>query len=252
MTCPYCDSNLSDIEVGTKNDEPVLIHECYTCGGHWLPRLVANGITEDTAEETDSIITHKTITPPLEPRCPECKTRLSAIRSEAVPQSVIVWACPNGHGNFFPKGELYKFKKAQEAKITYHQLWGIPTKSVIAVLLPVLAVLAVTAGLPITLQQLQTNQETRSKASSTYTTPVIVNLSDTSRMISFSTSTPAQTSLTLYEDNQFKKTIPVSAEFVTTHKVNIDDLDFTHQYTYTLTITYQTGTEETSPQTSLP
>lgn len=251
MICPYCNNELQPTDVGTKDEQTQVIHECFTCGGHWLPRLVANEITLDTAESVDSILIHKNNTPPVEPRCPQCNTRLSAVKTEAVPQGVLVWACPTGHGNFFPKGELYKFKKAQDAKISYHQLWGIPTKSVLAVLLPVLVVLSITAGLPLTIQQLQHSQESRTQASATHSTPIVNRVSDSAVIISFSTSSAAKTVLTLYQDGELKSTLPISVAPTTSHTIKVRDLDPSHSYSYTITITYQDENLETTTQSQI-
>ncbi len=248
MTCPYCNSTLQETEVGLKNGDLVKLHECFVCGGHWLPHLTANELTLDTAKNLDAILTAKETVPPDQPRCPICNTRLSAIKTEAVAQGVMVWTCPNTHGNFFPKGELFKFKKAQEAKISYHQIWGIPLRSVLAVMLPVLVVLSIAAGLPLTVQQLQKNQESRTKAGSTFTSPVTTKLSDTSILISFSTLSPAKTSLSLYEDGQFRNTIPISTVSKTLHTTTLKDLSPSHTYTYTLTLIFDNDQIETSSQ----
>lgn len=252
MNCPYCQQKLSATTVQTKAGQTGELYECFSCGGHWFPRWLANDITAETAANIDSVLAKLTISPPKEPRCPVCQTRLSIIKHDAVAKGIVVWACPNAHGNFFPRGELYKFKNAQEAKITYHQLWGVPIRTVFAVLLPVAVVFGLVGGVPLLLEQLQAPQETRTRASATYSTPVVTVLDETSALVSFTTAAPSKSSLTLYQNKVFHSTLVINNDFATRHTVRLQELDPAANYTYSLTLTSRSGAVETTDPIFLP
>ncbi len=236
MNCPYCLTKLQETQV-LINSDPFKIFECFNCGGHWFPPLIANEITSNQASDIDAILPKNNITTFGQPRCPICQTRLALITHDPVPNGIRVWTCPEGHGHFFPNHQLIQFKKAQEAKITYHSLWGIPIKSLVSVMLPVIAVLALAGGLPLTIQRLQDNQETRTKASSSYTTPLVTKLSDSSVLISFSTTSPKSSFLSLYEKDKFVTTKQISVASVSHHRITLTDLSNQSNYSFTITIT---------------
>ncbi len=242
MLCPYCNSPLQEAAILTKSEQHGIVHECFTCGGHWFPRWLANDISVSQAITTDAITPQTKIAPPENPRCPECQTRLSLISHDSIPKGVHVYTCPQGHGNFFPKGELLQFKKAQESKITYHQLWGIPIKSIFAVLLPVAVVLTIAAGIPLTLSQLSTSKESRVAADEIISTPAVTQVPPDSITLSFTTSQPGSSTIILYQNNLKIRTIPVSSVPLSVHIVTIKDLSPNTHYTYTITLTTSTNT----------
>ncbi len=250
MLCPYCQSTLKSSLVDTKTDQPSEIQECLNCGGHWFPRWLANDVSLTVAKNTDSIIPQTTVTPPDQPRCPVCQYRLSLIKHDSVARGVTVWACPQGHGNFFPIHDLLRFKQAQDAKINYHQVWGIPIKSVFAVLLPVVALITIAAGTPLIIHQVQLQQETRTKASQTINQPLITQLSPTSAIISFTSSSPLTTEISIYQDNRTITTLPVSTTPKTTHSITVPNL--VNSTPYTFIILYTTITSQTSSTTAYP
>ena len=247
MVCPYCSQKLTPTFVKTKAGQTGEVYECFSCGGHWFPRWLANDISEQAAQDLDAILAKLTVSPPEEPRCPVCQTRLSIIKhEESVPQSVTVWACPEGHGDFFPKNELIKFKSAQETKISYLKLWNIPIRSVFAVLLPVLAVFALLGGVPLVLRQLQTPQESRITAGATYSQPLINVIGASSAIIFFTSSSPVTSSLTLYQNGVFHSTHTIASQPSTQHRLRLDNLLSDKSYTYTLTIINADSSAETS------
>jgi Zn-finger nucleic acid-binding protein len=245
--CPYCHQNLQQAKVIDRNDQEHLIYECFGCGGHWLPRWLANDITKATAVDVDAIAPKITFSAPTEPHCPFCQTRLSTIKHDSIANGITVLACPQGHGNFFPKGELLKFKTAQEAKISYTQIWGIPTKSIFSVLLPVVAVLAIAGGVPVVMERLQGSTESRTKAASTFTEPLVQRLSESEVFIIFTTANEATSQLTLYKDNQAQDVLTIQNQPSRAHRIRIASLDLDASYTYQLTLKYTNGTTETSP-----
>lgn len=242
MLCPYCSSPLQTATVLTKTGEEAAIHECFTCGGHWFPRWLANDIAAAQAINVDSIAPGREITPPELPRCPQCQTRLTLLSGESVPRGLHIYACPQGHGNFFPHGSLLQFKKAQEAKITYHQVWGVPIKSIFAVLLPVAVVLGLLAGIPLTLRQLEQSQEQRIAAEDPIATPAITEIPPDSVIISFTTRVNGTATVTLYQNEVLIDTIVATTTPTNVHSATINDLIPDVPYTYVISLKTATDT----------
>lgn len=235
MNCPYCQTPLQPNTLQDKNNEQVECFECFNCGGHWLPPLLANNITSTQAADLDAVIP-KDSSAPTQARCPICQTRLSLISHDSVPQGVKIWTCPQGHGNFFPYKQLLQFKTAQEAKINYHTVWGIPIKSLVSVMLPVIAVIAVAAGLPLIIQKLQTGQETRTKASEIHSKPIVTRISQNSTLVSFTSKAPSTSTLMLFQNGVFVSKHIVAESATTSHKLTLPiDADETHTFTISLT-----------------
>lgn len=241
MLCPFCNSPLQEAAVQTKQGEQSAIYECFTCGGHWFPRWLANDIAYSQAITVDAIAPQREITTPESPRCPQCQTRLSLITHDSVPRGLHIYSCPQGHGNYFPKGQLLQFKKAQEAKIDYHQAWGIPIKSIFAVLLPVAVVLGLAAGIPLTLNQLETSQEQRIAASDPINTPAVTQIPPDSVILSFTSKIAGITTVILYQNTQPVQTVLASQTPSTVHSATLKNLVPNVPYTYTITL--KTGTE---------
>lgn len=233
--------------VSTKADQPSEVFECLNCGGHWFPRWLANDISLIEAKNIDAVVPRTPTSAPSEPRCPNCQFRLSLIQGESVVRGAAVWACPQGHGNFFPVHDLYNFKNAQEAKITYHQVWGIPIKSVFAVLLPVFAVIAVAAGAPAVVRILNTSQETRTQASAIIKTPITTQLSPTSVIISFTSSQPLITELTIYQGVNVTAVVPISTTLKTVHSATVSNLAGPGEFTYIIKYTNASGQSNLTP-----
>lgn len=244
--CPYCHQILQESKVKDRDGQEHTIYECFGCGGHWLPRWLANDITKTTAQDLDAIAPKITFNTPDEPRCPFCQSRLTSIKHDSIASGITVLACPEGHGNFFPKGELLKFKKAQEAKITYTQIWGIPTKSIFSVLLPVIAVLAVAGGIPLVLEKLQSPQESRIKAASNYTKPSVQKLSDSEVFIIFTTTKDATSTLTLYRGDQVQENLTIQNQPSRAHRLRVTNLEDIN-YSYQITLKYNDGSTELTP-----
>lgn len=246
MLCPYCQNQLSPVPTSTKSDQESEVQECLNCGGHWFPRWLANDISLSEAKNIDAVLPKSQVTAPSEPRCPVCQFRLSLIQGDSVVRGTSVYACPQGHGNFFPLHNLYNFKAAQEAKISYHQLWGIPIKSVFAVMLPVIAVIAVAAGTPAVVQLLNTSQETRTQAAPVVKAPIATQLSVTSTIISFTSSQPLTSEVTIYQKGSVITVVPISTTPKTVHTTTISNLPGPGEFTYTIKYTNSAGVTTTT------
>ncbi len=237
MTCPLCHEQMSSIEIETTDGQITSVDECHNCGGHFLPPVLANFISQNTAKNIDSIIPKATSLPIAAPVCPHCHQNMSSIKDDAVPQTVTVFSCPNNHGDFYPKNQLLLFKKAQDAKINYHKLWGIPLKSAFAVIVPVIVLFTAITVIPNVVDQIRLNQENRVKAGDILTQPLITPISGTQVLISFSTKNSVKTSITFTEG--LNKTFDVSSKEDTNHLLSVDDLKPQTSYKYYITIDYQ-------------
>ncbi len=147
MRCPNDDAELIQHSHTDPKGLRITYSQCPTCGGTWLDAFNANYIKTDDIRTKEAPAA--TLPKLIHPACPQCQEKLSIYHGENLPQDVQTWKCPNGHGYFFPKGELFKFKIAQEAKISYFKLWHVPFPAVASMLL-VSLVLAVSLGVTLT------------------------------------------------------------------------------------------------------
>lgn len=232
MDCPHCHQPLSALEIETSDGHIHSIEECLSCGGHLIEPFLANFLTLETARNVDSVLPKNHTVPTASPLCSRCGQPMSSIKDDSVPQTVTVFSCPNNHGDFFPKNQLLLFKQAQQSKIYFHKLWGIPLRSAFAVLLPILVIFSFVTLLPSILKQVTTTQETRIKASEILSSPLITPISSTQVLISFATQRPAKTSL--HFTKGLTKTYEVSTTFQTNHLLSIDELVPSTNYKYVI------------------
>jgi Zn-finger nucleic acid-binding protein len=232
MTCPHCSSPLTFVTLDTTDGQTQTVDECLNCGGHFISPYLANFISVETAKNVDSVLPKSKIVPSTRPICPKCGQTMSSIKDDAVPGNVTVFTCPNNHGDFFPKGQLLNFKKAQQAKIYYHKLWGIPLKSAFAVLIPLIIIFTAITALPAIIKNLGSSQESRVKAGDILTAPLITPISNTQILISFSTKAPAKTSIRFVEG--LDQTFPVTQTAQTNHLLSVDNLTSGTLYKYVI------------------
>jgi len=232
MTCPHCSHPLSSIIIDSIDSQPQTVNECLNCGGHFLPPYTANFLSIETAKNVDSVLPKSNAVPTSSPICPKCNQTMSSIKDDAVPETVTVFTCPNNHGDFFPKKQLLHFKQAQQAKIYYHKIWGIPLKSAFAVIIPLLIVFTAVTAMPTIIKQLNYSQESRVKAGGVLTTPLITPISNSQVLISFSTKNPTIASVRFTEglDNTFV----ISKAPQTNHLLNVDGLTPGTLYKYVI------------------
>ncbi len=234
MTCPQCTENLNLLEIVTTDGEVKHVEECLNCGAHFLEGYLINFISAETARNIDSVLPKKHLPVSPEPKCHHCGQVMFAIKDDAVPQTVTVYNCPNGHGDFFPKGQLLLFKKAQDAKINYHKLWGIPLKTAFTVIIPLFVLFTSVTLLPSVIKELNKNQENRVKASEILTAPLLTPLSDTQVLLSFSTKNQVATNLVFTQG--LNKTFVVSKTPEINHLISLDNLPPSTTFKYLIVI----------------
>ncbi|KKT39378.1 MAG: hypothetical protein UW35_C0006G0007 [Candidatus Collierbacteria bacterium GW2011_GWF2_44_15] len=234
MTCPHCGAEMHTIEIETIDGQPASVNECLNCGGHLLAPVLGNFISSNTAKNIDSIIPKATSVPTHSPICTHCQQTMSSIKDDSVPQTVTVFSCPNNHGDFYPKDQLIQFKKAQDAKINYHKLWGIPVKSAFAVLIPVVIIFTAITVIPNVLKSMRTSQETRVTASEILTSPLITPITSTEVLISFSTRQPSKTNIRFTQGST--SIYEVSTKEDTSHLLSVPNLLPSTSYKYVIEI----------------
>ena len=235
MICPECRQPLSEKEIITSDNQKALVYECFNCGGHFVPPLIANLIPQVTAQDLDSVTPKNTY--PVVPSvvCSVCQATMVGITDSVVPKNVTVYTCPENHGNYFPLHQLFAFKRAQKTKLQYHQLWGIPIKSVFTVLLPVLAIFTAITAIPFTLNQLKSSQESRVKAVELVSNPLVSPISPNQVVISFTTRVASTSSLKLILSGGVQ-IFPGAVTPQTTHIINLDNLAPATPYQYEIII----------------
>jgi predicted RNA-binding Zn-ribbon protein involved in translation (DUF1610 family) len=236
LVCPECHQTLTQREVVTSDNQRAAIYECFNCGGHFIPPLIANLIPQVTAMDVDSITPKNTFPPGSSISCPVCQETMVAITDDVVPKNVTIYSCPENHGNYFPLHQLFAFKRAQKAKLDYHQLWGIPIKSVFTVLLPIIAIFTAITAIPFTIEQIKSIRESRVKAGELVSTPLVSPIGSTQVVISFTTKVTSITSLILTLPDGSTIDYPASTDPQTTHLINLTELSAGTSYSYTLTI----------------
>lgn len=235
MTCPQCNSTLNLLKVTTTDSNEKNIYECLDCGGHFLENYLVNFITTETARNVDSVIPKNHNQKNNELKCPTCGQNMFIIQDDqAIPQTVSVYNCPNSHGDFFPKDNLLLFKKAQDAKLSFHKLWGIPIKTAFSVIIPLFIVFTSVTVLPNLVKQINISKENRVKASELISNPLVTPISDTEVLISFSTTSSTSSSITFTQG--FKQPYSVSTDKDTNHLIKIDNLKPKTTYIYHITI----------------
>ncbi len=233
MTCPQCNETLNLLTITTIDGKEKTVYECLDCGGHFIENFLVNFISTETAHNIDSVLPKKHNQINQSIKCLHCGQTMFSIK-ENIPQTVTVYNCPNSHGDFFPKGQLLLFKKAQDAKINYHKLWGIPLKTAFAVIIPLFILFTSVTVLPNLIQQIENTKETRIKASELTSTPLITPLSDTQVLISFSTTNQVVTKIIFTSGKEGEYFVSESPD--SNHILQLDNLSPSTKYTYRIII----------------
>ncbi len=148
MRCPRGDNLLIDQK--PRHSDGLALHylACPTCKGTWLSSFDANYIQSIDLASDETPIQLASKNPAFQGyQCPQCRRSLERTTGDNIPPDILVYHCPDGHGYFFPAGELKKFKIAQETKIAYHERWHVPLASVASAMLMTVVGLVLSAGL---------------------------------------------------------------------------------------------------------
>ena len=210
----------------------VKLDVCSYCGGVWTDQSETNFLQQSDLAALPH--TGNTIRNPNSRICPKDQTVLVRFRSESVPDDVIVFRCETCGGNWFPNGNLKRFKRAQSVKLSFFKTWHIPLPSAYAILLPIFLIVIITGGLFITVKSIQEQQQLESQARGLVGKPVVRDISQTEVFISFTTQKPAKTTLTYW--SAVKKIVSVSTEPKTTHTIRLTGLIPNTDYSYQIMV----------------
>lgn len=240
MQCPNGDGDLISHTTHGENNLTVSYSTCPACHGYWMGSFAANFITPPPGDSASGTV------PAPAPACPVCSKRLRRADGDNIPDTVTVYSCPEGHGYFFPQGQLAAFKKAQKSKIEYHKLWNLPLPNVSSVLLTAVLVLILTGGLVVSVREIQHQQQTTSQAqdliSSQHAYPIAA-----ARDVLVTAETRAETVLTVHIPtlNGFEGELRSSD--MRTHTLTVSGVQpGSYDYYFTVTI----GGKEIRSQTS--
>jgi hypothetical protein len=119
--------------------------------------------------------------------------------------------------------------------IESRRYWDTPTKAILSTFILSFAILTAISVLPLTLKQVKNNQETRTKADTIYTTPLITPISSDQVVVSFSTKIPVTSQLNLVSSPE-SKTLPISKDPQISHAITLKSLKKETNYTFSLTL----------------
>lgn len=190
MRCPRGDGELIERSVTGVGGISLTYHLCLGCLGLWISAFDANYFPLDSLGDA-RVIDRRVASF----RCPVCQEPLERAHAAAMAPDVLAFYCSAGHGYFFPRGNLQKFRTAQEARVTYHKLWQIPTPPLRSVLLTgIILFMLLTSG--VIVNQIRQRQESLSQAQSIISSRQVI-ISDGIVAIFVQTSAPVTLSVTI-------------------------------------------------------
>lgn len=140
MNCPNCQSPLV-LKTIKSTGLTYKYHFCEHCGGIWIDSFTVNNLPWKLIKKIDNFTTSQKTNNLINGVCPECHLPLKRLEAESIPPSLEIYSCTNCFKRWFPKGNLIKFKQAQDTKLKYLKTWQVPIKSVFTVLLPAIVII---------------------------------------------------------------------------------------------------------------
>lgn len=235
MICPRQDGELQSKKVPQPDDRFLEYDVCPSCHGSWLRAFDANFL-KSTDIELENPAEAK-VSPSVSQsdilNCPVCGYKLTRAIGASIPENILAFHCPNGHGYFFPAGELSKFKVAQEAKIAYHRTWNIPLTSVATTLLMTFLGIILSVGLILGVVGGQQQQNIVSEAQNVVSFQRAYPSGNT-RSVTFIVGTTEETTLTLHiNETSFNQILETTDH--KSHVLRVTDLNpgtYTYYFTF--------------------
>lgn len=228
MRCPRGDGELIERRASGVGGIPITYLICLGCLGHWTGAFDANYFPLEAL--TDSGQTEESQA--FNFRCPQCQEPLERSHSEAIAPDILAWYCTSGHGYFFPRGHLRKFRTAQVARVSYHKLWQIPTPAIRSVLLSSMILFMILTS-SILVSQIRQRQRSESQAQSIIESRQVI-VSGGRVAIFAQTVVPSQLRITI-------EALKVNAIMKTgdglTHEISLPDVA-SGMYIFTLTVIF--------------
>jgi len=248
MRCPDCGGGLISVETKGQEGHLLKIEYCSSCGGYFLDQWEANRIPFE-----EVLLLASKLPKPIKSDifggsnlCPHCFIPLEVLHHASIPNNCIVKYCSQCHGNWFQRGQLLIFKRAQRARVEYFKAWNIPISSVFQVLLPLLILVFVGTSIPVTVYLVQKNQEERTMASEYIKSVSVIKTSWKEIILTFSTSKPFSSELEYGTGNFNMKRIPISPVSTTIHQIKLANIP-DGKYQYKIILRSDEGRTITSP-----
>jgi len=142
MKCPDCGQNLIETPV-TNIDKS---YRCENCGGFWVEAWVVNRVAEGQMRELPEVKPNPAKYMGKSHQCPVDNTPLFGDNSEQIPPEVVAVKCSHCGWWWFGADNLFKFKRAYEAKVNYLKWWK-GRREVTMLALPAILMLVMVVGL---------------------------------------------------------------------------------------------------------
>lgn len=238
LICPSCGSVLFPYTLNLAKKKEAQVEYCYSCGGFWGEHWIVNNLTYKKISFLIKNLPSPSVSKGLSSNgfvCPCCKVMLQRLLGENIPNNLNVYACPRCFGNWFPKGELLRFKSAQESKLAFYKNWNIPLKSIYQILLPLLVLIFTAVSIPFTVRIVQTGIKERILASEVIKKMNIMATTDNGLLIFFETA-KFVISEVVWEENNRINIYTVSQSPAKFHQIKITSLEKGKEYKYKVII----------------
>ncbi len=247
--CPDCQKDLIEVTFDSDRAGKTKCLYCSSCGGsffeHWDSNILTlNDIKQELSRlfKQEEEVTNINLSPP----CPLDQTTMVGVKSEAVPEGLKIFSCPQCHGNWFPRREIVRFKEIQEGKLGQLKKFRVPMGSLGALFLPVFFV-AIMTGLTFYARNVVLKNDPYSvqiKAAENYKMLQIKKIDEVSVEISFYTDEPSK-SIIYYKTNSdiLNKAEAADSRY---HYLRIDDLKNPENYLFQIRTTTTSGKEYNS------
>ena len=237
MFCPDCNHNLTPVTIPVKGST-VILDYCGYCGGVWTDHAETNFFNLKDMQTLHNVLPHapkKALAGSH--KCPHDNRELTRLEHESTPLGVSVFHCATCGGNWFPYGQLQRFKKAQRAKLDYLKIWNIPLHSMYAVLLPLLVLAVLSTGMLGAVIGIRRQQNLQSQAHDIIGKPIVIKGSTpTEVLISFTTSTDNRSSIVYWSNPIAQKTANISIQEQKSHMIKLTGLQPKTTYFYTISV----------------
>ncbi len=157
MHCPDCGHILTPIPLGL-HGEASQSYRCYRCGGFWIEPWLANRVQAKFLDKWPQTGIARAWSGHGSDECPlHVGTKLDRYTGESVPRDLVVKRCRQCRWWWFPANTIFAFKPAQEAKVNYYRLWGLPP-DLSGMLLPVAGLIILIAGAAVAVKLVRQQQ----------------------------------------------------------------------------------------------
>lgn len=230
-------------------DSQVILH-CSNCGASFFEENGINRISQDSAFQLSQDKKNNEVSG-LEKKCPKDQNVLQPIStnfnefqpiSTPIPPDVTLLQCHTCKGIFVFPEDLLAFKKAQDAKLNYFKIWGIPLPSLKSVVvLFFIAFISATVFFRFLLFQQGSLGHTQARD---LIKQVSFSKSGRYGFISFKTTFSVRSYIILTDTITGKRiTKQISAKPALLHYITITDIPFIYPLTYHIVLVDERGKE---------